>query len=157
MTGKRKPLKFVGAKLSEPKARLTNRRFMEARRVEVRGTKAERGYDEEWRKASKDYLEARPFCEYCALEKRRTSAVLVDHLYPHGLRRGRRSYAQVSLFWFRAFWVSCCMKCHNGMKRQVERAGIEALDELADRLGRTVLAAQKYRAIVSDVCKGRGG
>jgi 5-methylcytosine-specific restriction endonuclease McrA len=97
-----------------------------------RGSSAERGYDSRWRKAAKSYLRQNPLCAYCALDGLVAAASLVDHLYPHRRFDG--------VFWRTEWWVSACTACHSGAKQQVERRGKVALDDLAMRLGRPVLA-----------------
>ena len=92
-----------------------------------RGSARSRLYDAAWDRAAKAHLCEHPLCRYCLLDKRLTSATLVDHFWPH---RGDRG-----LFWRREFWVSSCARCHSGMKQAVERAGAAALVALAARLG----------------------
>lgn len=98
-----------------------------------RRTARERGYDAKWDRESGQYRREHPLCEYCELEGRVSAAELVDHLYPH---RGDRW-----LFWLKLLWVSCCARCHNGMKKQAEMSGRAALDALARRLGRPLLSS----------------
>ena len=98
-----------------------------------RGSSIERGYTAQWRRASAEYRRANPLCAYCLLNDGRTTlATCTDHLYP------QRVYDQV--FWSRHWWVSSCDACHSGFKQAVERQGKSALDALAVRLGREVLA-----------------
>lgn len=111
---------------SKPKAEVE--READARR----GSARDRGYDTRWDKARRGYLLAHPVCEYCRLEGRISAATLVDHLYPHRRFEG--------VFWCAEWWVASCKPCHDGPKQSVERIGRPALDALARRLGRPVLA-----------------
>jgi 5-methylcytosine-specific restriction endonuclease McrA len=79
-----------------------------------------------WHRAAKAHLTQNPLCRYCALEGFVTAATCVDHFWPHR--------DDVDLFWDRRFWVSSCAHCHSSMKQSVERAGIDALTALAQRL-----------------------
>lgn len=91
-----------------------------------------RGYDAAWDRASREFLRANPFCQYCEAgafgEVRTSAAELTDHLYPH---KGDRA-----LFWTREWWVACCAPCHNGPKQAEERQGPRALARLATLLSR---------------------
>lgn len=108
----------------------------EARRIERRGTAAERGYDSKWRTASEGYRAKYPWCAYCWLQGRgRVPNDLTDHLYPHGMRRGHITEPQKALFWDKRYWVTSCHECHRGFKAQIERQGVTAVDALAERLG----------------------
>jgi len=122
-----KPVTFRPRGLPTPEAR--NREY-DIRR----GSARDRGYTTRWDKSSKGYLRSHPLCAYCEADHdpRLTPATLVDHLYP------QRIYADV--FWSTEWWVSSCKPCHDGPKQMIERQGKEALDALALRLGRPVLA-----------------
>lgn len=61
-----------------------------------------------------------------------TAATLTDHLYPQMAFDG--------VFWDRRWWVASCAPCHNGFKQAIERQGKAAIDALARRLDRQVLA-----------------
>jgi 5-methylcytosine-specific restriction endonuclease McrA len=98
-----------------------------------RGDARQRGYTGAWKRAAVAYRLAHPLCEYCRLEGRTTPAGCVDHLYPH---KGDKK-----LFWRSEWWVSSCYTCHNSLKQAVERQGKAALDILARRLGRPVMAS----------------
>lgn len=65
-----------------------------------RPTATQRGYDNDWRTASKAFLLANPSCIACG----RRSQV-VDHDPPH---RGDRK-----AFWDRSRWRPMCKACHN--------------------------------------------
>lgn len=93
-----------------------------------RGTAASRGYDANWRRASRSHLSAHPLCTYCALEGRVRGASLTDHFYPP------RVYG-AELFWVAELWVSSCKPCHDGPKQAAERGGRVTLEALALRLG----------------------
>lgn len=112
----------------------------------MRGGSAERGYGGKWRKAAATFRTRHPVCAYCWLDGRGTGAELVDHIYPHGLRRGLATPEAKRLFWRADYWVSCCGVCHRGMKAAVERRGIAAIDELAAQLGLPPLADPDERA-----------
>lgn len=64
-----------------------------------------RGYNARWRKASKMYLRAHPFCEKCLEKGIYTKATVVDHIVPH---RGDQK-----LFWDENNWQALCKKCHD--------------------------------------------
>lgn len=68
----------------------------------------ERGYDVEWQRESKAYLEQNPTCLRCG-----KPSALVDHIKPH---KGDRA-----LFWDRRNWQPLCRPCHNGWKQSQER------------------------------------
>ncbi len=71
---------------------------------EVRSASS-RGYNRQWQKASKAFLQAHPLCEICKAKGRYTKATVVDHIIPH---RGNRE-----LFWDRSNWQSLCKSCHD--------------------------------------------
>ena len=64
-----------------------------------------RGYGPRWRKASRAFLRAHPFCAECLRHNRVTRATVVDHVKPH---RGDRE-----LFWDEGNWQPLCKKCHD--------------------------------------------
>jgi 5-methylcytosine-specific restriction enzyme A len=74
------------------------------KRVERRGTAAERGYGHKWRVASAAWIAANPSCGACGLIDIR-SRMVVDHIKPH---RGC-----MQLFWDRSNWETLCKTCHN--------------------------------------------
>ncbi|MCC8013656.1 MAG: HNH endonuclease [Eubacterium sp.] len=71
---------------------------------EVRSASS-RGYNRQWQKASKAFLQEHPICEICKSKGRYTKATVVDHIIPH---RGNRE-----LFWDRSNWQSLCKSCHD--------------------------------------------
>lgn len=71
----------------------------------ARPSAASRGYGERWRKASRQYLQAHPFCVRCLEKGRYTKATVVDHITPH---RGNPI-----LFWDRSNWQPLCKTCHD--------------------------------------------
>lgn len=73
-----------------------------------RPSAAARGYDGEWREASKRFLREHRFCRRCG-----RVATLVDHIRPH---RGDRS-----IFWDRNNWQALCTSCHSSGKQRDER------------------------------------
>ncbi len=76
-----------------------------------------------------------PLCEYhLMLDGRSVASTLTDHLYQQQVYR--------DVFWERKWWVASCDACHNGFKQAIERKGKQAVDELAQRLGREVLKVQ---------------
>ena len=117
----------------------------EARRVEERGTTAERGYGAWWQRESKALREKYAACVYCWLEGRQGPVDLIDHLYPHGVRRGAKSQAQERLFRLKTYWLPSCHTCHRSFKAKVEAQGIEAIDALARRLGLEPLNDKQLR------------
>ena len=66
---------------------------------------ASRGYNRAWQKASKQYLNAHPFCVMCEQEGFFRKATVVDHIVPH---RGNEE-----LFWDRSNWQPLCKKHHD--------------------------------------------
>jgi len=65
-----------------------------------------RGYDSQWEKARKHWLQQNPLCVHCKAEGRIVAARVVDHIIPH---RGNSI-----LFWdSKANWQSLCVKHHN--------------------------------------------
>jgi len=69
----------------------------------------ERGYNWEWQKARKEYLERHPFCRFgCG-----RLATLVDHVIPHK--------GSPRLFWDRTNWQPLCTPCHSREKQRRER------------------------------------
>lgn len=80
----------------------------EQRRAEAdarRGTPAERGYDDRWRRARYAFLSEQPLCRACESTGRVTAAKVVDHIIPH---KGDRE-----LFWKRSNWQPLCKPCHD--------------------------------------------
>jgi 5-methylcytosine-specific restriction endonuclease McrA len=98
-----------------------------------RGSARQRGYTTAWDKASAGHIRNDPCCRYCDLAGDTVPATLTDHLYPH--------QGQQWLFWLKLFWVSSCKPCHDQWKQRLERQGLMALDDLAQRLGLPTLAA----------------
>ncbi len=117
----------------------------DAGRVEARGTTAERGYGGWWQRESKAFREHYTGCVYCWLDGRSGPVELVDHLYPHGLRRDAQSRSQKALFRLKTYWLPSCHDCHRSFKAQIEAEGIEAIDALAIRLGLDPLADDELR------------
>lgn len=69
-----------------------------------RGSAASRGYDAQWRKFRKAWLDANPLCVECRKAGRDTLATDVDHIVPH---RG-----DMELFWQEGNHQSLCGRCH---------------------------------------------
>ena len=80
----------------------------------LRGSAASRGYDAEWRSASKTYLRQYPLCAECARNGRATTATLVDHVIPIRLAPHRRLD--------HTNWQSLCTPCHSSWKQKQERS-----------------------------------
>lgn len=81
-----------------------------------RDSASARGYGTKWQKARDEFLEANPWCRFCAQQGRRTRATVVDHVEPH-----RRDWSK---FWNRSNWQGLCRTCHNGAKQSEEATGI---------------------------------
>ena len=76
-----------------------------------RGTAAQRGYGNRWRKARVPYLREHPLCRMCMETMGRlTPATVVDHIVPH-----RGDY---SLMWDQDNWQSLCRSCHDIKTRE---------------------------------------
>lgn len=71
----------------------------------MRGGADARGYNAEWRRARKTYLQLHPLCAECLKEGRLTPATVIDHIMPH---RGDQR-----LFWDEQNWQPLCAACHN--------------------------------------------
>ena len=71
----------------------------------VRGGADARGYNAEWRRARKVFLQKHPLCAECRKNGKLTPATVVDHIIPH---RGDRK-----LFWDENNWQSLCKDCHD--------------------------------------------
>ena len=71
----------------------------------VRGSADARGYNAEWRKARKAFLQKHPLCSECRKVGKLTPATVVDHIIPH---RGDRK-----LFWDENNWQPLCKSCHD--------------------------------------------
>jgi 5-methylcytosine-specific restriction protein A len=87
------------------------RRERNARHDRRRPSAARRGYNGEWRKASREYLARHPHCRMPGCNR---LASLVDHIIPH---RGNDR-----LFWDRTNWQPLCTPCHSRVKQRQERA-----------------------------------
>lgn len=94
---------------SEPGCpKLTNKKYCEyhaRQHIQDRDNSSQRGYDNQWRKASKKYLREHPLCISCYKERKLTKATVVDHIIPH---RGDEE-----LFWDRSNWQPLCKSCHD--------------------------------------------
>ncbi|WP_245803095.1 HNH endonuclease [Acuticoccus yangtzensis] len=84
-----------------------HRRAYLKRRDQERGTARQRGYDSEWERARRAFLEQNPLCVRCG-----EAAVIVDHIVPH---RGN-----TQLFWLRTNWQALCRRCHSSWKQSRE-------------------------------------
>ena len=71
----------------------------------MRGGADARGYNAEWRRARKAFLQLHPLCVECMKRGVLTPATVVDHIMPH---RGDQR-----LFWDESNWQSLCATCHN--------------------------------------------
>ena len=68
-----------------------------------------------WRRASRQFLMANPYCAMCQAAGRVTLATLTDHVQPH---RG-----DLELFWDAENLQSLCAPCHSGAKQEIEKSG----------------------------------
>lgn len=75
----------------------------------------QRGYNGRWEKARAAFLQARPWCAWCAEEGRQIKAEHVHHAEPHK--------GDSRKFWDRTKWVPLCAAHHNGRAQQQERHG----------------------------------
>ena len=71
----------------------------------MRGGAAARGYNAEWRRARKAFLQKHPLCAVCGKAGKLTPATVVDHIIPH---RGNKR-----LFWDEHNWQPLCKDCHD--------------------------------------------
>ena len=71
----------------------------------MRGGADARGYNAEWRRARKAFLQKHPLCSECRKVGKLTPATVVDHIIPH---RGDRK-----LFWDENNWQPLCKSCHD--------------------------------------------
>ena len=71
----------------------------------MRGGADARGYNAEWRRARKAFLQKHPLCVECGKAGKLTPATVVDHIIPH---RGDQR-----LFWDEHNWQALCKSCHD--------------------------------------------
>ena len=71
----------------------------------MRGGADARGYNAEWRRARKAFLQKHPLCAECGKAGKLTPATVVDHIIPH---RGDKR-----LFWDENNWQPLCKSCHD--------------------------------------------
>ena len=71
----------------------------------MRGGADERGYNAEWRRARKAFLQKHPLCAECGKAGELIPATVVDHIIPH---RGDQK-----LFWDENNWQPLCKDCHD--------------------------------------------
>ncbi|QKK28899.1 HNH endonuclease [Rhizobium indicum] len=81
-----------------------------ARHDALRGSASSRGYDAEWRRASRAYLLEHP---RCAMPACGNPATLVDHIV--SIRRAPLRRMD------RTNWQPLCAPCHNSIKQRLER------------------------------------
>lgn len=72
---------------------------------QARGNSHQRGYNHDWRKASKEYLAAHPLCVSCQKRNIIMPADVTDHITPH---KGDKDK-----FWDQSNWQALCESCHN--------------------------------------------
>lgn len=111
LKGPKKPCAWPGCRQLLRGERFCQRHLKRHRRDTDRqrsGSATRKLYDHRWRAASKQFLEANPFCAWCP----RPSTV-VDHRIPH---RGNPA-----LFWDTGNWQQLCTRCHNKTKQSIER------------------------------------
>lgn len=70
-----------------------------------RGTRTERGYNNQWGRARKGWLNVNPLCVAHLAEGRVVAGEVVDHIVPH---KGDNK-----LFWDKTNWQTLCIPCHN--------------------------------------------
>lgn len=79
---------------------------IQAKRVEgERKSSYARGYNNNWRKARKLFLQQNPLCVHCLDEGRTTAATDVDHIISHK--------GDMKLFWDQSNWQPLCKSCHS--------------------------------------------
>ena len=76
----------------------------------LRGTRTERGYDNRWLRASKDFR-AGEVCGHCEAKGIARMSQCTDHIIPHN--------GDEELFWDRSNWQALCNECH-GIKTATE-------------------------------------
>lgn len=76
-------------------------------RDRARGTRTERGYNNDWYRASRAYLKQseHALCRACEKQGRVTAATCVDHVVPH--------HGDPDLFWNEENWQPLCQTCHS--------------------------------------------
>ena len=63
------------------------------------------GYGNEWRKASRRFLNENPLCALCKQAGRIRGSEVTDHIIPHK--------GDMALFWDRNNWQPLCCRCHS--------------------------------------------
>lgn len=107
-----------------------------------RGSARERGYSAKWDKASKGFLAKHVLCLACAAAGIDEVARVTDHIVPH---RG-----DMTLFWDRNNWQSCCRWHHDVVKQRLERefeAGRISADDLSLTSRRALAFAARLREV----------
>ena len=77
----------------------------EHKKIYERPSAVSRGYDQKWRRESKQFLQEHPLCRTCLEKDHIVEATVVDHVIPH---RG-----DPKLFWDKRNWSPSCKKCHD--------------------------------------------
>jgi 5-methylcytosine-specific restriction protein A len=91
-----------------------------APRFQVQGPKRrDAELNSKWSRAAAAYLRHHPLCAECARRGRDEWAKLVDHIIPR---------SQGGSLWDKSNWNPLCVSCHNGIKRDLERAAIATGD-----------------------------
>lgn len=80
-------------------------RYCEKHKQPDRPSAAKRGYNNKWRRLSKQYLRKHPMCVRCLQQGRYVPATVVDHIIPH---RGNPT-----LMWDESNWQALCKPCHD--------------------------------------------
>ena len=70
-----------------------------------RGSSAQRGYGNRWRRYRLGYLARNPLCVECRKQKRVEAATVVDHIRPHK--------GNMKLFWDMKNHQGLCASCHS--------------------------------------------
>ena len=100
------PCSYPGCSTLTQSARCYLHRKQEQREYDRRrGYAAARGYNREWRIASKSYLERNPLCVGCMKKRRVVAATITDHIVPHK--------GDPALFWDPGNWQALCRSCHS--------------------------------------------
>lgn len=84
---------------------------------DARPNRHERGYTDDWAKASKSHLSQHPLCCWCMAKGITTPATVTDHIIP--VVDGQQDAG----FWLAANWASMCAPCHWDKTRTEKNPG----------------------------------
>ena len=93
----------------------------QARKIERRGTAAQRGYDYKWQCYREAFLKFEPLCWMCSAEGKATKATVVDHIKP--VTNGQHD----KLFWDKSNHQALCRSCHSIKTRLIDKRGYGAV------------------------------